>query len=91
MFHGNTSLRIAHGLKGSRGRIPDALVPQSRLDHTLNLATWSIRAVGKTRRLSASIHYIAEIVGRFDVVSIVELRKDLTELCRVMPILGRRC
>ena len=39
-------------------------------------------------RTPAAIHFIAEILGQFDLVSLVELRNDLTDLGRVLPILG---
>jgi endonuclease/exonuclease/phosphatase family metal-dependent hydrolase len=88
MFHGNVSLEIARGLKVLRKRIAAARVPPSQLDKTLNLATWNIRKFGTTRRTQAAIHYIAEILGEFDVVSIVELDENLTDLERVLGILG---
>jgi hypothetical protein len=40
------------------------------------------------RRSEAAIHYIAEILGQFDLVAIAELRDDLTDLARVMRVLG---
>ena len=40
------------------------------------------------RRTEAAIHYIAEILGQFDLIGIVELRDDLTDLGRVLQILG---
>ena len=39
-------------------------------------------------RTNAAIHYIAEIVGQFDLVGIVELSADVTDLARVLEILG---
>jgi hypothetical protein len=47
-----------------------------------------VREFGKVRRSEAAIHYIAEILGQFDLVSLVELRDDLTDLGRVLKILG---
>ena len=88
MFHGKISLQIAEGLKELRARIDAAKIPSSKLDETLNLATWNIREFGKRRRSEAAIHYIAEIIGQFDLVSVVELRDDLTDLGRILPILG---
>lgn len=88
MFHGNVSLEIAQGLKVLRGRIEAAQIPSSKLDETLNVATWNIREFGKKRRSEAAIHYIAEIIGQFDLVAIVELRDNLQDLQRVLPILG---
>lgn len=88
MFHGNISLEIAEGLKLLRKRIEAANIPSSKLDETLNIATWNIREFGKKRRSEAAIHYIAEIVGQFDLVAIVELRDNLQDLQRILPILG---
>ena len=92
MFHGEISPEIARGLKVLRGRIEDAEIPPSILDETLNIATWNIREFGRMRggdrRSQAAIHYIAEILYQFDIIAIVELRDDLTDLNRVMKILG---
>lgn len=88
MFHGNVSLEIAEGLKLLRKRIETAGIPPSKLDETLNVATWNIREFGKKKRTEAAIHYIAEIIGQFDLVGIVELRDNLDDLNRILPILG---
>jgi Endonuclease/Exonuclease/phosphatase family len=88
MFHGNVSLEIAEGLKVLRRRIEAAAIPPSKLDETLNIATWNVREFGKKRRSDAAIHYIAEILGQFDLIGLVELRDNLTDLERVLPILG---
>ncbi len=88
MFHGNVSLEIAEGLKLLRKRIETAKIPPSKLDETLNIATWNIRELGKKKRSEAAIHYIAEIIGQFDLVGIVELRDNLDDLNRILPILG---
>lgn len=88
MFHGKIPADIAKGLKVLRSRIAAAQIPPSKVDETLNVATWNIRELGKTRRSEAAVHYIAEIIGQFDLVSIVELRDDLTDLGRILAILG---
>ena len=88
MFHGKVSQEIAFGLKALRERIAAAKIPSSKIDETFNLATWNIREFGKQRRSKAAIHYIAEILGQFDVVSIVELRDDLRDLADALQILG---
>lgn len=88
MFHGNVSLEIAEGLKLLRQRIAAANIPSSKLDETLNIATWNVREFGKKRRSDAAIHYIAEIIGQFDLVGLVELRDNLGDLNRLLPILG---
>jgi hypothetical protein len=88
MFHGNVSLEIAEGLKLLRKRIETAKIPPSKLDETLNIATWNVREFGKKKRSDAAIHYIAEIIGQFDFVGLVELRDNLSDLNRILPILG---
>lgn len=88
MHHGKITKDIAAGLVELRKRIDAANVPSSKLDETLNIATWNIREFGKRRRKEASIHYIAEIIGQFDLVSVVELRDNLEDLARVLKILG---
>ncbi|MCW5748449.1 MAG: endonuclease/exonuclease/phosphatase family protein [Alphaproteobacteria bacterium] len=88
MFHGNISPAIAGGLKILQARIEAAKIPPSKLDETLNIATWNVREFGKKRRSEAAIHYIAEVLGQFDLIGLVELRDNLEDLGRVLPILG---
>jgi len=88
MNHGKVSPEIAKGLKVLRSRIAKAQIPSSKLDETLNIATWNIREFGKKARSEAAIHYIAEILGQFDLVSIAELRDNLSDLGRVLALLG---
>ncbi len=88
MHHGNVSPEVAEGLLAIRKRIAAAKIPSSKIDETINVAVWNIREFGKVRRTEAAIHYIAEILGQFDLVALVELRDDLTDLGRVLPILG---
>lgn len=87
MEHGQVSKEIAKGLIALQERIKTAKIPPSKLDETLNIATWNIREFGKAKRSEAAIHYIAEILGQFDIVSIVELQQDLTDLGHVLKIL----
>ena len=88
MHHGDVSPEIAQGLLALKKRIAAAKIPPSELDETINVAVWNIREFGKVRRTETAIHYIAEILGQFDLVALVELRNDLTDLGRVLPILG---
>ncbi|MBI2348834.1 MAG: endonuclease, partial [Deltaproteobacteria bacterium] len=76
MHHGEITKEIAQGLKVLQKRIQEAKIPASKLDETLNLATWNIREFGKRPRKKASLHFIAEIIGQFDLVSIVEVRDN---------------
>lgn len=88
MFHGEISPKLAEGLKVLRARIDAAGIPPSKLDETLNVATWNIREFGRRPRREESIHYIAEILGQFDLIALTELRDNLGDLDRVMRILG---
>ena len=88
MHHGAVSPEIAKGLLALKKRIDAAKVPPSKLDETINVAIWNIREFGKVRRTEPAIHYIAEILGQFDLVALVELRDDLTDLWRVRNYLG---
>ena len=89
MHHGDVSPEIAQGLLALKARIDAADITSSRLDESINVAVWNIREFGKARRTDAAIHYIAEILGQFDLIALVELRSDLTDLGRVLPILGK--
>lgn len=88
MFHGKVSKEIAGGLLALEKRIAAGKIPSSKLDETLNMATWNIREFGKKARSEAAIHYIAEIFGQFDLIGVVELRDKLGDLGRVLKILG---
>ncbi len=88
MNHGKVSKEIAAGLIALKTRIAAAKIPSSKIDETLNIASWNIREFGKARRSEVAVHYIAEILGQFDLIGIVELRDDLTDLGRVLKILG---
>ncbi|MDP3581628.1 MAG: endonuclease/exonuclease/phosphatase family protein [Ignavibacteria bacterium] len=88
MNHGKVSPEIAKGLIELKKRIDAAKIPASKVDETLNIATWNIREFGKKKRTEAAVHYIAEILGQFDLIGIVELRDNLSDLSRVLQILG---
>lgn len=88
MHHGEITRDIAQGLKVLQQRIQEAKIPPSKLDETLNLATWNIRDFGRRPRKKASLHFIAEIIGQFDLVSIVEVRDNISDLSEVLRYLG---
>jgi hypothetical protein len=88
MHHGDVSPDIAAGLLALRKRIAAAKIPSSQLDESINVAIWNIREFGKKRRTKAAIHYIAEILGQFDLIGLVELRDSLEDYGRVCHILG---
>lgn len=79
----------------------DATIPIKRaVDRNLLIATWNIRAFGgltptwrsddddSPKRNWRGLHAIAEIVSRFDVVAIQEVRRDLTALRTLVATLG---
>jgi Endonuclease/Exonuclease/phosphatase family len=68
-----------------------AEVPPRTVDSTLLLGTWNIREFDSPRygdRLRESYFYIAEVVSRFDLIAIQEVRGDLKALKRLISILG---
>ena len=88
MHHGDVSPEIAAGLIELKKRIQAANIPPSKLDESINVAIWNIREFGKKRRTDAAIHYIAEILGQFDLIALVELRDNLEDFGRVCQYLG---
>lgn len=79
---------IAKGLIELKERIAKAKIPPSKIDETLNIATWNVREFGKKPRTKASLFYIAEILSQFDLIGLVELRDNLADLRKVIDILG---
>ena len=81
------------------GRL-DELVPGKVLDRNLLVATWNIRVLGAInpawtnapgvtpRRNLADVWALAEIISRFDVVAIQEVRDDLAGLRMIRRCLG---
>jgi hypothetical protein len=88
MHHGDVSPEIAKGLLALKKRIDAAKIAPSKLDQSINVAIWNIREFGKVPRTVPAIHYIAEILGQFDLIAIVELRKNLGDLGKVLWFLG---
>src|SRR6187549_3607606 len=88
MHHGKVTPQIAKGLLALQKRIAAAKIPPSKLDETINVAIWNVRELGKSRRTIAAQHYIAEIIGQFDLVALVELRSDLEDLRCILTFLG---
>ena len=88
MHHGKVTPEIAQGLLALKQRIAAAKIPPSKLDETINVAVWNIREFGKTPRTDAAIHYVAEILGQFDLIALVELRDNLSDLSFALRYLG---
>ena len=82
--------RILERLLALREQL-DRDIPPRSLTETLLLGTWNIRefdspAYGK--RLDESFYYIAEVIARFDLVAVQEVRQELEALERLGRILG---
>jgi len=79
----------------------DGQIPAKALDRNFLLATWNIRSFGafdpawvgdpkgSPKRDLQSLYAIAEIVRRFDVVAIQEVKSDTSSLHALYRILGR--
>jgi endonuclease/exonuclease/phosphatase family metal-dependent hydrolase len=69
----------------------DRELPRKTLDDTMLLATWNIRELDSTKygeRTDEAYLYLAEIISRFDVVAVQEVRNDLAGLRRLNAALG---
>lgn len=69
----------------------DGAIPQRTLEETLLLATWNIREFDSGKyglRTLESFYYIAEIIARFDLVAVQEVRENLQALELLRKILG---
>ncbi|UCH13417.1 MAG: endonuclease/exonuclease/phosphatase family protein [Bacteroidales bacterium] len=89
MDHSKLNLEELEALKLLRERIKSAKVPSSTLDKTVNIATWNIRHWGQKKRMRCSLHYLAEILNQFDLISVIELRRNVSELKYVLDLLGK--
>lgn len=88
MDHSSLKIDELKALKLIRNRIKLAEIPSSVVDKTVNIATWNIRHWGQKKRKKCSLHYIAEILQQFDLISVVELRRNVSELKYVLNLLG---
>ncbi len=82
--------RTIAGLKALRPAL-SAQIPAKATTDTLLLATWNIREFDAGRygpRNDESYFYIAEILSRFDLIAVQELRQGLYPLQRLQRILG---
>jgi endonuclease/exonuclease/phosphatase family metal-dependent hydrolase len=82
--------QIAEGLLRLRPALDEA-IPAKAVDLTLLLASWNIREFGGTKyggRSKEALFYIAEILSRFDLIAVQEVRDNLDALDELMSILG---
>lgn len=83
-------LRLRAGLDGTVPEAASTPIPSKSTD-ALIMATWNIREFDSTKygkRLPESFYYIAEIISRFDIVAVQEVRDDLAPIRHVLDILG---
>ena len=82
--------RAEQGLSRLRAQL-NAEIPRRTLNETLILATWNLREFDSPAygsRLPEALDYIAEIVSRFDLVAIQEVRERLEPLDQLLERLG---
>ena len=83
-------VRTVEGLRRLRPALSEAIPSRTATD-TLLLATWNIREFDSGKygfRSDESYYYIAEILSRFDLIAIQELRDGLYPIQRLQRILG---
>ena len=66
----------------------DEEIPEKTAENSLLLATWNIRQFNEKRR-PESFMYIAEILSRFDLIAVQEVKDEMAGLLEVMKILGK--
>ena len=69
----------------------DKAIPQKTVDPCLLLATWNLREFGGNKsdgRDPEALFYIAEIMSRFDMIAVQEVRDNLDALDKLMNIMG---
>ncbi|QDG50193.1 endonuclease [Persicimonas caeni] len=78
----------------------DAQIPARKLDENLLIATWNIRSFGgltekwnadeddSPKRDLRALRFIGEVVRRFDVIAVQEVRSDLKALRHLLKLLG---
>ncbi len=84
--------RIIDGLLRLKDGLAADGVPARSANDTLMLATWNLREFGPSKfglRPDEPLYYLAEVIDRFDLVALQEVRDDLSVLNRLMSILGR--
>ncbi len=84
--------RVLAGLKRLRAQL-DMEMPQKTRDKTLILGTWNIRNFDDDiflngHRTAEDLHYLAEIISRFDIIAIQEICNDTRPLERLIQFLG---
>ncbi|MCB0427457.1 MAG: hypothetical protein KDD16_09160, partial [Mangrovimonas sp.] len=67
----------------------DLKIPEKNSDRSLLLASWNLKEFGHlTKRIPDSYFFIAEIINRFDLVAVQEIKSGLDDLNILMRLLG---
>ncbi len=81
--------RTINNLLALRQGLDNEISPK-KADKNLIVGSWNIKEFGHTKqRLPEAYFYIAEILNRYDLVAIQEIKSHLTDLNIVMRLLGR--
>lgn len=82
-----TKIRIIKNLIMLREGL--STIPDKLADKNLIMASWNIKEFGHTKqRLPESYFYIAEIMSRFDLIAVQEVKSTLKDLDIVIRLLG---
>jgi len=99
-FPDNPPADVRAQLATLRAALDASAIPAKMLDRNVLVATWNVRAFGNVtakwfpddgdspKRSLAHVLCIAEIIRRFDVVAIEEVKRDLSGLRLLMQALG---
>jgi len=85
-----TDRRIIDGLIRLKTSL-DEVIPVKKNDQNLLICTWNIREFGGKKyggREIEPMFYIAEIISHFDLVAIQEIKDDLSQLEKLIRLLG---
>ncbi len=66
-------------------------IPEKLLESNLIIASWNIREFDSPAygdRVEECFYYIAEIISKFDIIAVQEVRQDLKALKKLIAILG---
>src|SRR4030042_1489766 len=95
-FYRRINVSKAEGRRTIEGilRLKEALdkeIPKKTRDQTLLVASWNLREFGGIKyggREDEPLFYISEIMSRFDLIAVQEVRDNLDALDALMNILG---
>jgi endonuclease/exonuclease/phosphatase family metal-dependent hydrolase len=99
-FPAKPPLEVRDDLAALRASLDASGIPPKMVDRNVLVATWNLRAFGRVtpkwmaeeadspKRGLGNILCIAEVISRFDVVAIQEVKRDLSGLRYLMQALG---